>query len=496
LTSNTRIFLSRGLASRSEVLFALTAVLISVVIFLAIAPIATRQFAHIPAFIPAYESALIVCDLITSVMLFSQFNNLRSAALFALACGYLFTAFIAFTHMLTFPDAFSATGWLHANTQTTGVLYMFWHGGFPLFVILYALLKNGGRDTAGTGPASGLPGSRPGIAIAAGVAVVFAIVCGLTFAVTGDNVALPVLLVNNHFTPTMTVVVSNIWMLNMLALALLAWRRPYTVLDIWLMVVMCVWLCDIALSAVLNAGRFDAGWYGGRIYGLAAASMLLIVLLIESAKHYARLTQLSVEVSAANVILEELSVQDGLTKLANRRYFDTYLANQIAIARRFARPLALVLFDVDAFKGYNDHYGHPAGDKCLKQIAAVLRSCCRRPADIAARYGGEEFALILPDTDLTGASHIAEEARETVAQLKILHKRSATELHVSISGGVAVLLQQTDMNAEELISAADQCLFQAKHLGRNRVVSAQPELAASPPSAIPLRVPKALSVLS
>ena len=479
------------MASRGEVQFAVIAVLISVVIFFAIAPIASRQFAHIPAFIPAYESALVVCDLITSVMLFAQFNNLRSRALLALACGYLFTAFVAFAHMLSFPEAFSATGWLHANTQTTGWLYMFWHGGFPLFVILYALLKNGGRDT-GSGSASG----RPGIAIAVGVAAVFIIVCGLTFAVTGDNVVLPVLLVSNRFTPTMTAVVSNIWILNMLALALLAWRRPYTVLDIWLMVVMCVWLCDVALAAVLNAGRYDAGWYGGRIYGLAAASMLLIVLLIESAKHYARLTQLSVEVSASNVILEELSVQDSLTNLANRRLFDTYLGNQIAIARRYKRSLALVMFDVDAFKGYNDHYGHQAGDACLKTVAAALRSCCRRPADLAARYGGEEFALILPDTDLIGAAYIAETARDAVAQLKILHKRSATELHVSISGGVAVLFQETDMTAEELILEADQSLFQAKHLGRNRVVSAQPELVAPPPGKIPLGISKVLTVSS
>jgi len=261
------------------------------------------------------------------------------------------------------------------------------------------------------------------------------------------------------------------------------------VLDLWLMVVMCAWLCDIALAALLNAGRFDVGWYSGRIYGLAAASMLLIVLLVESAKHYARLTQLSVEVSAANAILEELSVKDGLTNLANRRLFDTYLASQIGIARRFKRSLALVLFDVDAFKDYNDHYGHQTGDECLKQIAAVLKSCCRRPADIAARYGGEEFALILPDTDLIGAAHIAETVRDAVARLKIPHKRSAVEPHVSVSGGVAVLLQEFDMTAEQLIWEADQNLYKAKHLGRNRVVSAQLNLVASLPSAILLLTP-------
>jgi predicted signal transduction protein with EAL and GGDEF domain len=100
--------------------------------------------------------------------------------------------------------------------------------------------------------------------------------------------------------------------------------------------------------------------------------------------------------------LKQLSLQDGLTGLANRRSFDTYLSLQIAIAQRHKRSLALVMCDVDFFKAYNDQYGHQAGDDCLKQIATALESCCRRAADMAARYGGEEFAFVLPDTELTG----------------------------------------------------------------------------------------------
>ncbi len=181
---------------------------------------------------------------------------------------------------------------------------------------------------------------------------------------------------------------------------------------------------------------------------------------------------------AANASLEHLSLHDGLTDLANRRYFDTYLAGQIAIARRHQRTLALVMCDVDAFKDYNDHYGHQAGDECLKQIAGALRSCCRRPADMAARYGGEEFAVVLPDTELIGAARIAEAALGAVAQLRIPHAHSPAAPFVSISGGVAVLLRKIDMSAQQLIAAADQTLYQAKHLGRNRIVSAQAESAS------------------
>ena len=172
---------------------------------------------------------------------------------------------------------------------------------------------------------------------------------------------------------------------------------------------------------------------------------------------------------------KNLSLHDGLTGLANRRFFDKYLADQIAIARRHQRTLALVLCDVDSFKAYNDHYGHQAGDGCLKQIAAALLSCCRRPADMAARYGGEEFALILPDTESTGAARIAEAAWHALAQAKIPHEHSPASPFVSISGGVAILPRKTDITAEQLIAAADQALYQAKELGRNRMVCAQGE---------------------
>ena len=175
--------------------------------------------------------------------------------------------------------------------------------------------------------------------------------------------------------------------------------------------------------------------------------------------------------------LEQLSQHDGLTNLANRRFFDVYLTGQIAVARRHRRTLSLVMLDVDHFKAYNDHYGHQAGDACLKQIAAALFSCCRRPADLVARYGGEEFTMVLPDTELGGAALIAEAAREAVAKLKIPNEHAASGPYVSISGGVAVLLRDADISAQQLIAAADQTLYRAKQLGRNRMVSVEPEPA-------------------
>jgi diguanylate cyclase (GGDEF)-like protein len=189
-----------------------------------------------------------------------------------------------------------------------------------------------------------------------------------------------------------------------------------------------------------------------------------------------QLSRLSEQLSAANTTLESLSMSDGLTGLANRRSFDAYLATQMSVAYRSGRSLSLILFDVDEFKAYNDHYGHQAGDDCLKQIAAALRSCCRRPEDMVARYGGEEFAMILPGTDLTGASELANLAGQVVTELKIPHVRPLST--VSISGGVAALIRERDRNgAGNLIRAADRNLYRAKREGRNRIVAAEADAA-------------------
>ena len=288
LTDERRVFLSTLPAGRCERRLALAAVLASAAVFLAAAPFAKLPLAQIGAFIPIYESALVINDLITAVLLFGQFGILRSRALLVLACGYLLTAFMAVAHALTFPGLFSPTGLLGAGPQSTAWLYMFWHGGFPLFVIAYALLKGGAHDASGT---SGRAHEPTAMAVGSSVAVLFLAVCSLALLATAGQDALPAIMQGNHYTPAMIVVVSSVWVLSLLALAVLWRRRPHSLLDLWLMVVMCAWIFDIALSAVLNAGRFDLGFYAGRIYGLLAASFVLIVLLLENSVLYSRLVE-------------------------------------------------------------------------------------------------------------------------------------------------------------------------------------------------------------
>jgi diguanylate cyclase (GGDEF)-like protein len=462
---------------------------VSCLFFICAAPFAKLPLGQQPAFVPVYVSVLAICDILTAVLLFGQSRFSGSRPLLLLACGYAFTASMTISYALMFPGLFSLAGLLGAGPQSTSAMYILWHGGFPLLVIGYAVLKT---ESPAIARGSIVHDGRR-FAMSSCIAVI-AFVVAYTVLVTAGRDYLPVFIVLNRTTLLGHLVLTVDGFLSLVALIALWRRRPRTVIDVWLMVVMCVWLCDVGLSAILNTGRYDFGWYAGRVYGLIAASTLLVILLLENSNNYARVVRMSAGLKEANNALRELSLKDGLTNLANRRCFDMYLDSQIAVARRHERPVALILFDIDGFKAFNDHYGHPAGDRCLVDVAAAIQSCCRRPSDLAARYGGEEFAVILPDTDLSGATSLAEAVRDMVARLRIRHDRSTTGPIVSLSGGVAVQIGGS-LTAESLIAAADQALFDAKWLGKDRIV-APPTMARATRAKMEGAVPRLASVRS
>ncbi|HTZ03344.1 MAG TPA: GGDEF domain-containing protein [Xanthobacteraceae bacterium] len=471
-------FLSDLPSGPAERRLAFAAIAGSTMVFLLLAPFARLQLPALPAFIPIYQSALVINDLITVFFLLGQRQISQASGLTTLAGGYLFTALMCILHALTFPGLFASKGLLGAGPQTTAWLYMFWHGGFPLFVIGYVWRRSSGRPRRGRGGA-----------IAGIVALVLVAAFCCAMLATRLQSALPAIMQGNQHTPTMNIVVWGVWLLSLCALGALLRRQPFSVLDLWLCVTMCAWLFDIALSAALDSGRYDLGFYAGRVYGLLAASFVLIVLLMQNGRLYAALVRLRASDRAKAEELRRLTTVDALTGIANRRAFEEALDQEWRRMMRHRTALSLLMIDVDFFKRFNDSYGHVAGDECLRLVAQTIAKLARRAGEVAARYGGEEFAVLLPHTDIAAARQLGELMCQALRNRQIPHEGSAVAPHVTMSVGVACLAglpssagpKARDASDDEttavssptwLVEAADHALYEAKLAGRDRVIAA------------------------
>lgn len=171
--------------------------------------------------------------------------------------------------------------------------------------------------------------------------------------------------------------------------------------------------------------------------------------------------------------LEDLIHIDHLTQIPNRRQFDSMFKKEWMRSQRSKVPLTLYMIDVDFFKTYNDFYGHALGDEVLKMVASSMKGICKRGADFLARWGGEEFALLVTELDAEHAAQFGEKICTTIEQLKIKHSQSAVSEFVTVSiGGLTVLPGDSEVTQTDLLTKADELLYQAKENGRNRAVCA------------------------
>jgi len=237
----------------------------------------------------------------------------------------------------------------------------------------------------------------------------------------------------------------------------------------------------LLIAVALSKQEVLARWRTSTIIAATGTLVLLAVLLwlgtrmigqmMQRSRLQCELRDAKTALEANNAALQLLALSDGLTGLANRRHFDASLDVEFKRAMRDGSPLALVMFDVDYFKKFNDHRGHVEGDAALQMVARAMLAGQRRPGDLAARFGGEEFAMLLPDTDLDGALAVAESIRAAIAALAFPHGASPLRI-LTVSAGAHSLTPQRGGHPHALIEAADRGLYRAKAEGRNGVGAA------------------------
>jgi diguanylate cyclase (GGDEF)-like protein len=442
-----------GPATRKQVVLA-GALALFVLLALTIAGQHARETLPVIApFMPMCALTVFTTSVIAAFLLGARFTVTQQPMLGALGGAYAFTAITVALQLLMFPGVFTRTGLFGAGPHSAAWMWVFWHAGFPLFVILAALI----RDRQPGKPVT-LPSLDRWTWALIGVPTVVAAALGL-LAIHADLSA------PFQAAPEVDALPGGriglvICVLDGLAIVVVLLKgRLRTVLDLWVTIALLASFADASLN-LLSAAPFTLGWYVARVFSMLAPGALVCLLVWE-------VTVLYRELSEAHASLLRSSARDALTRVYNRSYFNEQFRKEFDRAARNGQPLSLVMVDVDNFKDYNDAYGHLRGDACLGAIAKALAGVARRSSDFVARYGGEEFVLVLPDTGSEAASVIAEQARLAVMHLGMSSPTAAGQ--VTVSAGCATTVPTTLSTTNALVQAADAALYDAKRAGRNRV---------------------------
>lgn len=409
-------------------------------------PMAGLSAPTLSAFLPMTIVALTLGYGFTSLLLGLQANQLRHPTLALLAGAYSFMAGVHFVQLLMVPGALSPNGLLGAGPQSANWLGLVARVGFPFWVMLAILQMHRAR-------------SRLTVLSAWLVPAACAPVCALSL---GAFESLPVLVEGNRYSHGFVTYIAPLQALlyGLTLIALVAITRLRTRLHLWLAVVVFAMLAEIVLSLTAG-GRFTVGWYTARLLTVCSSTVLLAALLWDIHDLYSRLQRINAE-------LHEDATRDGLTGVFQRRYLDRFLKKSV---HDHARAVALVLFDVDRFKMYNDRFGHPMGDACLTAVAQALADGVPAETGFVARYGGEEMAVVLLGSAADQAGFWAEQLRKRVEDLNLQHAPEAHQPWITVSGGWAQASGERWTPAS-LVERADGALYAAKHSGRNRVCGA------------------------
>jgi signal transduction histidine kinase len=419
---DSKILLATLPPSRRQLRLALAVMAALLAAFAVTAPFGSVRLPRIDAFVPAQVSVVFVNDLVTSVLMFAQFSIVSRRALLALAIGYLFSALMVIPYALTFPGLISPTGLFGAGLQTTVWLYVIWHAALPLSVLAYAAIRRPDRKASVSRRSARAD-------IGTSVAIVMAAVCMFTWIATAQHALLPVLFLDReHMGSAAYFAAGSMLSVGTLALVVLCIRMS-SVLDLWIMVSLCAWLLEVALSALLMSERFDLGWYMGRIYALIAASVVLMMLLSEITALYAHL---------ARAVMRQRGERGG-RQLA----MDAMAAS---IAHEVNQPLAAIALNGQAALRFLARTP-PNIDEVRAALGHIVGDSLRGSdviASVRAMFKKDSHARIW-----CGVNDIVREALGMVdVDLRTRHISVATELHEGLPRvlGDRVQLQEVFLN--------------------------------------------------
>lgn len=415
--------------------------------------------ALLPGFIPTASIAAFIVEGLVGYLLIVHFVIFRQLAIGLAASAFGLQACSALAWLMSVSDTSGSHVYLALSSQVAMWLSIFGYMGFSALILAAVVVHRvrGERLVAQE--------YVPVAVLVCFCAPVIAVAVANWLAVRNME-WLPELVQNGDYAALAASPLGILlWSLN--AAALIAVTRPRNMFFLWLAVSMFAEFIgmNLWLSA---AARHTLEWYAGQGAHLISAVILLAALQWEVHQMYPLLAR-------ANEALYRTSVQDGLTGLYNRSYFNRRLQTELTRAQRQQMPVSLVMIDIDHFKRLNDRYGHPFGDCCLTEVARRLAQQVHRPGDFTARFGGEEFAMVLVGASAKGVKDIAELARRQVETLRIMPPTGQDELvSITVSMGVATLEPGHPIDAAGLLAAADGALYGAKAMGRNRVCVAEP----------------------
>lgn len=450
---------AQRIATTSQRRFALWVCLALGVTTTLLLPFASVHLGKIAAFLPSYQTAVIGTYCLTAYLMYGNYRATRSEALLHLSAGCAYTAGILMAQFLAFPGTFRETGALIGSSQTAIWLWFFWHIGPAVGILVFAwseyrcpgrVAKNPGRSLRYT---------------SAVVVTAFA----ATIVMTVAQVHLPVLDVNGDYSRITSSGIAPLLQVLLASALFILWKasRFRNVLHLWLAITVVALFCDNALT-MAGATRLSLGWYAGRLSALISSSVMMFVYLQDISRAYERSVAMAGRLAASNAKLEikiDEARLDPLTKLPRRDLFNEIAEDMRRTAVVERTGFATLYIDLDGFKAVNDRLGHGHGDIVLIRTAEALKSLLRE-SDVAGRLGGDEFVVCLSaplDVILSVAERISD---RIVGEVAALGEGLGASVGISLSSD----------SLERAVHEADNAMYAAKKLGKNRSSQFHPRL--------------------